>query len=305
MKINYEEIWSSLRQRIGSNPIYYTDWVGILWPNSSFPAIPDPSLSSDSFPYDGDAFRAGRIEWEAFGFAIAIAKNTLNDKATAIELGSSASPWALAFTKSLRELKEVETVSIEAGDVQKLASMFWKVNNLNFKVKRKLKSFSFNGVNFTAVFYRGLATNNSKKYFFPKVDVGQDNGATGSSDLANLDYRGLKKATKISGIDVFSKLKNYSNVDFLHMDIQGSEVEIIQDSRFETLAYLTSVILIGTHSAKADTLAHELDGKFGLNLISFEESQPGAADGKWPVDGEFFFLNDKAFKLSKRLGLFI
>lgn len=305
MRINHDKIWSPLRQRIGTSPIYYTDWVGIVWPNSSFPAIPDPSLSSDAFPYDGDAFRAGQIEWEAFGFAVAIAKISLHDKATAVELGSSASPWALAFTKFLRDLKMVETISIEAGDIRKLARMFWRLNKLDFKVRKNFKNFSFRGHNFAAFFVRGLATNNSKKYYFPNVNVGQDNGATGASEVANLDFRGLKKATKINGIDVFKKLEALKNIDFLHMDIQGSEIDIMLDPRFESLVGKTSVILIGTHSAIADNLARELDLKFGLHLVSFVQSQPGTSDGKWPVDGEFFFLNYNAFQLSQESRLFL
>jgi hypothetical protein len=305
MKIDHSQIWNCLRQSNTYEPQFYTDWIGIVWPDSSFPAIPIPSLSSTELPFNGDSFRAGQVEWEAFGFSIALAKSNPTATATAIELGSSASPWALGFIKVLVSEKEIETLSIEAGDVKALAKKFWEANHLFFKIKRRRKKFIFTGEKFTASFIRGLATNNSNSYFFPNVDVGRDNGATGASELASLDFRGLNKATKIKGIDVFEQVKKFESIDLLHMDIQGSELDLMLDPRFKSLAKKTKVMLIGTHSRQADILAHTLTKDYGLNLISFKESQPGTVDGKWPVDGEFFFLNDEALKISKNIGLFL
>jgi hypothetical protein len=133
--------------------------------------------------------------------------------------------------------------------------------------------------------------------FFPKVNVSLDNGATGSTSLSRLDRRGKIGFNRVRAIDTLELVQNLPEVTLIHIDVQGSEVEIMQDPRFGESFKNVNVILIGTHSVLADELAEAMDGKHGLTLISGNRMKPGGPNGEWPVDGEFLFVNEGTLNL--------
>lgn len=314
MKVDRERVW---RESIGGKPIPYSgdlfsDCAGIFWPNGVFPFVPPANFqktSSLAFPSNGDGFRAGAIEWEAMALAVYLAKkrgqSCTGGKAVAIELGASGAPWMLTFLKHLYPLASlnIKTVAIEAGNVYKLTRRFWEIQSIDFRVSRKRSSFSFWSENFESTFLRGIVASQTGKMYFPRVDISKDNGANAARKLSMLDRRGKRGFNKVKTYDVFKIIQEFSDITFLHMDIQGAEVELLKDSRFGEVIKRVSIMLIGTHSPEADNLVRGLDGKFGLTLISGLEMKPGEGS-TWPVDGEFLLINDSA-KLSLQEDLVI
>jgi hypothetical protein len=141
--------------------------------------------------------------------------------------------------------------------------------------------------------------------FFPKVNISKDNGAAGAKILTQLDRRGKIGFHRVKAIDVLEMVKMHSKVSFLHMDVQGSEVEIMQDPRFGTSLKNVEVLLIGTHSEEADRLAQDIDGKYGFTLIAGNPMKPGGPNGEWPIDGEFLLVSENAKNTLIDAGLLI
>jgi hypothetical protein len=302
MFLKSEELWNQtiMLSSLEKNEVDFIDCAGTAWPPGTFPIIPARTKNSEMFfPSDGDGFRAGKIEWDALAISIYLAINeSKSDKnqVCAIELGASAAPWVLTFTKHILALSNayVNTIAIEAGEVKKITRLFWKSNGLKFKNTTGIGKFSFKGDKFTSVFIRGIATNKTGKMFFPKVDISKDNGAAGAKILTQLDRRGKIGFSQVKAIDVLEMIKMYSKVSFLHMDVQGSEVEIMHDPRFGTSLKNVEVLLMGTHSEEADQLAKSIDGKYGFTLIAGNPMKPGGPNGEWPVDGEFLLVSETA-----------
>ena len=310
MILKSQELWNAtvMANEITFNQEDFIDCAGIAWPPGSFPIIPlRESNPKRFFPKDGDGFRAGKTEWDALSIAIFVAKNnpTNKNQVLAIELGASAAPWALTFVKhvSVATDRFVNTIAIEAGNVKKITRIFWLKNSLKFVNVLGISKFIFEGERFKSVFLRGIATNKKGKMFFPKVDISKDNGATGAKELSQLDRRGKIRFNRVRAIDTLELIEAQDEVCLLHMDVQGAEVEIMQDPRFGTSMKKVEVLLIGTHSVLADELAEAIDGKYGLTLVAGNRMKPGGPNGEWPVDGEFLFISETVKNLLTKSGL--
>jgi hypothetical protein len=311
MFLKSEELWNQtiMLSELEENEVDFIDCAGTAWPPKTFPIIPARSKDSRRFfPRDGDGFRAGKIEWDALAISIYLAINenkSDRNQVWAIELGASAAPWVLTFVKHTLALSNacVNTIAIEAGDVKNITQLFWKSNGLKFRNTIRIGKFSFIGDRFTSIFIRGIATNKTGKMYFPKVDISKDNGAAGAKILTQLDRRGKIGFNRVKAIDVLEMVKTYSKVSFLHMDVQGSEVEIMQDPRFGTSFKNVEVLLMGTHSEEADRLAQDIDGKYGFTLIAGNPMKPGGPNGEWPVDGEFLLVSESALNTLIRAGM--
>jgi hypothetical protein len=140
--------------------------------------------------------------------------------------------------------------------------------------------------------------------FFPRVNISRDNGATGAEELSQLDRRGKIRFNRVRAIDTLELIEAQPEVCLLHMDVQGAEVEIMQDSRFGASMKKVQVLLIGTHSVLADELAEAIDGKYGLTLIAGNRMKPGGPNGEWPVDGEFLLVNEVTLQLLSNSGFY-
>lgn len=311
MFLKSEELWNQtiMLSVLDKNKLDFIDCAGTAWPLGTFPIIPARSKDSKRFyPSDGDGFRAGKIEYDALAISVYLAINenkSDGNQVCAIELGASASPWVLTFAKHTLSLSNarVNTIAIEAGKVKKITQLFWRRNGLKFRTTTGIGRFSFKGERFTSVFIRGIATNKTGKMFFPKVDISKDNGAAGAMILTQLDRRGKIGFNQVKAIDVLEMLKMCSKVSFLHMDVQGSEVEIMQDPRFGTSLKNVEVLLMGTHSEEADRLAQDINGKYGFTLIAGNPMKPGGPNGEWPVDGEFLLVSQSALNTLIKAGM--
>jgi len=301
MILNSEELWNATIMTSGIAPstIDFADCAGISWPPNSFPVIPPKGEYQGPFyPKEGDGFRAGKIEWDALAISIFLARNSkpLNETVLAIELGASAAPWALTFLKHVMATtnRHVTTIAIEAGNVKKITQLFWSRNDLRYRKTFGLSKFTFRGKQFISIFLKGIATNSKGKMYFPKVNISKDNGATGARHLSKLDRRGKLRFSRVPAIDTLQLIEEQNKVFLLHMDVQGAEVEIMQDPRFGACIHKVQVLLIGTHSLVADEIAEGIDGKYGLTLLAGSRMKPGGPNGEWPVDGEFLYVNQEA-----------
>lgn len=101
-----------------------------------------------------------------------------------------------------------------------------------------------NGV--TCRLFNGAATVTRCQIFFPDVDV-TAMGAAVSETASSTDYRGREHPNlQVEGYPL-SELLGESNVDLLHLDVQGSELELIE-ANLDLIARQVKAMMIGTHS---------------------------------------------------------
>jgi FkbM family methyltransferase len=87
--------------------------------------------------------------------------------------------------------------------------------------------------------------------WFPKLNIA-DLGAAASNEKLDLDYRGAEvESYEVKAYMLDDILDGVDHVDLLHVDIQGSEFELLRHN-LDLLAAKVDAMLIGTHSRKIE-----------------------------------------------------
>lgn len=277
----------------------FQDWIGNLWHINSFPNIPS-SPQDISIPLHGDGFRAGGTEWFAFALGLKLALNKKDS--VMIELGASQAPWCLSWIRALEILNpesRTTALGIEAGLLPNQLTDFWSLQNLRGYISEK--PTTLNDVDATIVFENSLKNqkfimlNKAVTYkridevYFPIIDIAKDNGARASKKALSQDYRGISiDNRKVSAITFSKILSFYEKIDFLHMDLQGEELNIVRYLFWNQLSQKCSVLLIGTHS-NISHLLWKLLLKFRGYFI-YNSEFPVIRNGVLVQDGEILAI---------------
>jgi hypothetical protein len=141
------------------------------------------------------------------------------------------------------------------------------VTNITEHALRNSLSNSVENVNVLAV--HGAIYTKDEYVFFPKVNVANDNGAQITQAALKKDYRGLDlDYEKIPGYSLNTLSTNYSQIDFLHMDVQGAEAMLLNDNDFiGTLNQKVATFFIATQSRLIEGIALEKLSELGWFLI--------------------------------------
>jgi FkbM family methyltransferase len=87
--------------------------------------------------------------------------------------------------------------------------------------------------------------------WFPKLNIA-DLGAAASSEKVEQDYRGADvESYQVKAHSLADILGGVDHVDLLHVDIQGSEFDLLRHN-LDLLAAKVDAMLIGTHSRKIE-----------------------------------------------------
>ena len=279
----------------------FVDWIGNIWDIDDFPLIPSDAASKDS-PLEGDGFRAGRLEWLGFGFALSELKMSGSDKSVIIELGSSQAPWCLSWIRAIQKMQltiSTVAVGVEAGLKPGQLRHFWESQKLPGNVMER--PVNLGGLDMDLIYqsdssgekffiFNGAVTYKNQDVFFPEIDVTKDNGAKAHKKNQIKDYRGYSLKHKLVRSTTFLEILSLSDkINFLHLDLQGEELRIVRSLFFHRLDKKCSVLLVGTHSLRAHRY-----WKFLLKMRGFlvyDSNPPLITNGILKEDGEILALS--------------
>lgn len=302
------------------------DWVGDYYPFGSFPSGPPANAKMVDTPVDSDGFRAGPIEWAAFALA---AQSTIDEPgpATMIECGASQGLWALPWIRVLGGARakrsgnpltrNVRALAIEASASQDEAQFFWEAQDLEFKSSRKGPDLRFRGSNWDAEWIQRAVVAKDGPVYFPRVRADSDNGAQASNRVTKTDNRGFRvQHERVEGIRLPTLVARQKYIDFLHLDVQGTELEMLKKGEFESLRDRVGVMLLGTHSRASDHQALNRLPELGFSLLAEETCKftrvPQRGDvsqgrsryqTELIMDGEQLWVSDSVLERGQALGL--
>jgi len=202
-----------------------------------------PFESRDTFnparlqcPIPEDGFHAEGIEYVAL--LDAIDRFATDGTFCAVEAGAGWGPWlAMAgVVCRTRGVRDVRLVGLEAS-AERFALM-----------RRHLDFNRLNEEHGVEVdLFEGAVWSHDGVIHFPDSAV-EDMGAAASAESADIDYRGHAVSTREVPCTRLSTLLGQGRtVDFLHVDVQGAEGEVIA-SHLDWLNQCTRSMMIATHS---------------------------------------------------------
>lgn len=275
---------------------------------------------------NSDGFRASPIEWAAFALAVQL---TIDESgpASMIECGASHGPWALPWIrvlgnapakKSRNPLKRnVTALVIEASASQPQASAFWEAQDLGTCATANGSDLRFRDKQWEAQWIQRAVVAKDGPVFFPKIRVDTDNGAQATDKTSDRDVRGMAvEYDRVEGIRLENLIARQEYLDLLHLDVQGTELEMLRSGEFESLKNRVGVVLLDTHSRASEDEALRIMPQLGFTLLAEETCQftqvfrpdadnPDASDHTTAliVDGEQFWVSKSVLERGRVAGL--
>ncbi|KTD00215.1 FkbM family methyltransferase [Fluoribacter gormanii] len=251
---------------------FYTDYFGIKTDLSFFSIYnTHHDQSIGRLPFPCDTLHAEALEYIGAIKAVETARNRF----VCIELGAGYGPWLVFAAKIAQQngINDITLVGVEA-DKERIALMrahFIK-NGLPISEHDEIKTE--NQIT-TRCIYGGITESNGP-LFYGASGIGDWGGAV-SNDSSAMDYRGYELAkSRVPSYTIEDILHDFNHVDYVHMDIQGSEFKSLKHS-IESINKKVRFMLIATHSRKIEgellelliqnkwTLLHEKPCKFDFN----------------------------------------
>ena len=269
---------------------HYVDGFGVKTLYSCVPFASPDSLNTMRLqhPIPDDGFHAEGIEYVAL--LDAIDRFAGDGTFCAVEAGAGWGPWlAMAgVVCRTRGVKDIRLIGLEASP-ERFAL-----------IRRHLDFNELDQHHGVAVdLFEGAVWSHDGVIHFPESAV-EDMGAAVSADIADTDYRGQAVSTREVPCSRLSSLVGQNReVDFLHIDVQGAEGEVI-NSHLDWLNQHTRSMMVATHS-------RPLEGELMLLLSDngwiLQREKPCRFDagriiadwcGATTVDGSQYWINTKS-----------
>jgi FkbM family methyltransferase len=228
---------------------YYTDFTGIKTSPKALETLRDRcGTVNHNLPFPNDTFHAWFSEYASLFYAVEKTINRQGREAsifTMFELGAGWGPWMAYTAKACKTLgfSQINIIGIE-GEENKIPLIKEHLFVNGFRQDNDELSQNYNNV-YSSIIH-GVITDDDKDIDFPVVDT-YDYGA---SMLKMKKDRNHKKIS-IRGYSLKTLLNDFEIVDFIHIDIQGHEVDVIK-SAISILKQKVRYICIGTHSHKIE-----------------------------------------------------
>ena len=268
---------------------HYVDGFGVKTRFACVPfASPDAlNLARLQHPIPDDGFHAEGIEYVAL--LDAIERFAPAGSFVAVEAGAGWGPW-LAMAGVVcrnRGVHDVRLVGVEASKERfALMQKHLTCNALNIESGVKVDLF------------RGAVWSHDGVIHFPESAV-EDMGAAASISAESTDYRGQPvSTTEVPCCRLDTLIGPDQAVDFLHVDVQGAEGELIA-SHLEWLNIAVKSMMIATHSRPLEGELMARLGEAGWILLREKPCRfgVGAAIPDWTgattVDGSQYWINGK------------
>jgi len=247
-----------------------------------------------NLPVPDDSLHAETIEYAALATVV---ESMRGDGFRMLELGAGWGPWlsAAGVLARRRGVRQIHLVGIEAdpgrfGFLKRhlAANGLRPVGEADSTIEGSVRCDLFNGA----------AWWESTVMYFPTVDSANDHGGAATTHATDADYRGLALAHRpVQAYSVPDLIGRFGPVDFVHVDIQGGEFELLSHS-IDVLRRSVRFLFVGTHSRKieGDLIALLLDAGFRLQNekpCRFDATTPRPTlEGMTTRDGSQFWCND-------------
>ena len=266
---------------------HYVDGFGV---KTRFDCVPfeDPTtlnLLRLKWPLPDDGFHAEGIEYCAL--LDAIERFAPAGQFTIVEAGAGWGPW-LAMAGVICErlhTPRVRLIGLEASaERYALMQRHLAFNQLN----------EAHGVEVSL--FEGAVWTHDGVVYFPLSEV-SDMGAAASATIHDTDYRGLQvQSVPVPCTRLPTLVGVGQKVDFLHVDIQGAEVRLLED-HIDWLNDCVRSAMIATHSRPIEGRLMELLNANDWQLIREKPCRfnPGQCPSDWTAatiaDGGQFWVN--------------
>jgi FkbM family methyltransferase len=257
---------------------FLVDWSGVKTRIPMLPWAPQElsGTLSTKLPIPDDGYRSEVEEYVALSVSIMNSGDHFN----IVEIGAGWSPWVASGVSIAKRMgKSVKGVSIEVDAtrcgwaIQHMIDndivphlISGDVNDIKEKLAQQWPAADVLVVN--AAIWNTFST-----LTFPVVGDHDMGGAVSSSkSRSQIDYRGVDiEHTEVPTCTLRSIGDIVSRIDLLHIDVQGSEFELIEDS-VEMIEEFVTYVLVGTHSRLIEGRLQELLLSRGWSLLIDEPS---------------------------------
>ena len=270
------------------------DWLGgrTNFANHSWVTVPDSgSVVIADLPVPDDQIHAETIEYVSVLRSVERARS-LGDSFTMFELGSSYAPWCVTSARAARRAgcARIELTAVEASKAT---------------IDRVHEHARLNGLadapDVTWRVIHAAVSDRGGTLYFPRVDTSTDNGAQVTRKRSKFDYRGVRvEYDEVPATTIRDLCEGRQRIDFVHLDLQGAEESLFQDSRFlDTITKRVSAMMLATQSRFIEGLALRALPQRGWRL---ERERPTTyspnprthdINGWTTRDGAQFWLNDR------------
>lgn len=282
---------------ITAKPGCFVDFLGRTTRCHYLPSIRHlEGKASASIPIPGDGFYAETIEYIAFLMAL---DSSRGDTFVAAELGAGWGPWVAAAGVGARRrgVPNVHLIGVEANP-GKIEFMKEHLHDNGLRPATPSDEASFQGVHSRCVCAAIWIHDGEVR--FPDIDPANEYGAAVSCSEGATDYRGVPvRLTSVPCYTIESLLAEYPVIDFIHIDIQGSESEVCGHS-IEFLRERARYIFVATHSRNIEGDLLALFRSSGFELLrekpcrfSLQGAWPGNTEGLIAADGGQIWHNPK------------
>ena len=278
-----------LHKRASVEDHFYTDGFGVKTLFDCVPFVDAKTLQLDrlNWPFPDDGFHAEGMEYAVL--LDAVDRFAGKGAFCAVEAGAGWGPW-LAMAGVVCRHRGVDKLRLLGAEASKdrfaLMQRHLDFNELN----------AGSGVDVTL--FRGAVWSHDGVVFFPDSAI-EDMGVAATSARECTDYRGQKiAANEVPCCRLDTLVGEGRQVDFLHLDIQGAEGELIS-SHLDWLGESVASMMIATHS-------RPLEGELMLQLNAagwilhrekpcrFNVGVPTAEwTGETTLDGGQYWINAK------------
>ena len=276
---------------------HYIDGFGVKTLFECVPFVNPATLNTGrlEFPVPDDGFHAEAIEYVAL--ADALQRSQENASFCAVEVGAGWGPWitAAGVIARRRGSGKISLIGVEASS-NRFSLMCRHLETNGLRPPAVSGEDAQHGNIFTRLFNGAIWTHDGV-ILFPESDVADMGSAATTSD-GETDYRGAKSANKpIPCRKLDTLLQGLGTVDFMHIDIQGAELELLQD-QIGWVSRNVRTMMIATHSRPIEGKLMELLFDHGWQL---HREKPCRVDwhkdcslaGRTVVDGSQYWLNGK------------
>jgi len=282
-KYNYKE---ALSGKDG----YITDFLGIRHSVSFFPKhyLKNSGVVFQRLPIPDDGFHAETIEYVACLTSIENVGSTY----TMFELGAGWGPWmSIAGTAAKRKgISTINLIGVE-GEHNKMSFIKKHLTENGLRPDTEEMKACLNNVNTTI--YDGVINTTGNDMEFPDAD----HDAYGASLVEGVGNGLFLKNSLVKGYSLSAISSEYDYIDFVHIDIQGYEEELVSKS-INILKKKVKFLFIGTHSREIE--GHLINILYENNFrlireqpcrVLWPESKPNNFIDTTIKDGGQFWIN--------------
>ena len=266
----------------------YVDGFGVTTEFACVPFVIPSALNRErlQLPIPDDGFHAEGIEYAALLDSFDHRSN--RDRYAAVEVGSGWGPWIClaGVLAGSYGVKQLHLIGAEASSERyALMRRHLSVNGLVSDCARTVTTFN------------GAVWTHDGEVQFPESDA-VDMGPAATAAEVKKDYRGRSVRLQSIPCKKLSTLcEGSSTIDFLHIDVQGSEYQIVS-TELGWISGNVRSMMIATHSRIIEGAMIALLGKAGWTLLREKPCQfslEGDAvswEGRTVADGSQYWRND-------------